>query len=132
VAGFAGASALVSVGTSLVALTGVSLAVLLAAVARVVRRRGAAGASVVALLAAAVVGVWASVAADVVVVVVALRRARVARRGCAVSPVMASSAGVERSADAFAEVSAPVGAACACCAVTFRVRVVRRGGRRVS
>lgn len=119
-AGLAGAVSTGAAGASLVTTSAV--------VARVARRRvGATGVSLAAGWALVISSCWAAVAAGV-----ALRRARVARRGCAVSPVVASSARVKGRAVACAEVSAPVGAACACCAVTFRVRVVRRGGRMVS
>lgn len=121
VAGRAGAAAgAVSAGASLL-----TMAVVAARVAR--RRVGAAGVSLAAGWAVAPFSCGAAVAADV-----ALRRARVARRGCAVSPVLASSARMEGRAVACAEASAPLGAFCACCAVTFRARLVRRGGRMVS
>ena len=106
-----------------------SAAASLGAAARVVRRRvGAAGVTAGALAVSSV----PSVAAE------ALRRARLTRvRGAALWLAIWSAAGFielgERadvcavvSAVVSATVSAPVGAA------TFRVRLVRRGGRRVS
>lgn len=112
---------------------------------RVVRRAadlaGAASAGVVSEAAAALVVrrrvvvvfgcsvVWALMASSwetAALAVVALRRVRVARRGCACSPVVGASAEIGEVAVACAEVSAPVGA------VAFRVRVVRRGGKVLS
>lgn len=87
---------------------------------------GAAGAS----LAGSALLALSSCAAELAELAVA-RRARVARgRGAALSWAVTSAAGEEERADACASLceaaSTPEGAA------TFRVRVVRRGGSKVS